>query len=82
MEEVHVLIEIRGGNIINVSGNKNVRVGIFDHDSFENDPIRYHEEEGSVGWYVVDEVKTKEEIEAYTEELAQEYISKINKSIE
>jgi hypothetical protein len=82
MEEVHVLIEIMGGTVVCVSGNENVRVGIFDHDNFENDPKRYHEEEGSVGWYEVDQVKTKEEIEAHTEELVQEYISKINKSTE
>ena len=82
MGKVHVLIEIKGGTVICITGNKNVEVGIFDHDNFENDPIRYHEEEGSVGWYVVDEVKTKEEIEAYTEELAQEYIGKIKKSFE
>ena len=79
MNEVYVLIEVRGGIVISVSGAENVRVAILDHDNFDNDPSYYANEEGIVGWYQVDEIMNKEEIIKYVEQETKNYLNESNR---
>ena len=68
MNEVHVLIEVRGGTVVSIAGHEGLRVSILDWDNFKNDPDYYLEEEGSAGWYEPDVIMSKEEIESYVEQ--------------